>query len=69
MRFLFVAPGMLFGGAERVMSILANEWGKSNVETMILVTETDAVSKYNLSNKVTMISCFEEKKKLKYLIL
>lgn len=63
MRCLFVAPGMLFGGAERVMSILANEWGKSNVETMILVTETDAVSKYNLSNKVTMISCFEEKKK------
>lgn len=65
MKCLFVAPGMLFGGAERVMSILANEWGKSNVETMILVTETDAVSKYNLSNKVTMISCFEERKKAK----
>lgn len=65
MKCLLVAPGMLFGGAERVMSILANEWGKSNVETMILVTETDAVSKYNLSDKVTMISCFEEKKKAK----
>lgn len=65
MRCLFVAPGMLFGGAERVMSILANEWGKNNVETMILVTETEAISKYNLSNKVTMISCLEEKKRAK----
>lgn len=65
MKCLFVAPGMLFGGAERVMSILANEWGKSNVETMILVTETEAISKYNLSNKVTMISCLEEKKRAK----
>lgn len=65
MKCLFVAPGMLFGGAERVMSILANEWGKSNVESMILVTETEAISKYNLSNKVTMISCLEEKKRAK----
>ena len=29
MKCLFVAPGMLFGGAERVMSILANEWEKA----------------------------------------
>lgn len=65
MKCLFVAPGMLFGGAERVMSILANEWGKSDIETMILVTETDAVSKYYLSDKVKMISCFEEKKRAK----
>ena len=51
MKCLFVAPGMLFGGAERVMSILSNEWGKSNVESMILVTETEAISKYPLSDK------------------
>lgn len=61
MKCLFVAPGMLFGGAERVMSILANEWGKNNVETMILVTETEEISKYHLSDKVTIISCYEEK--------
>lgn len=61
MKCLFVAPGMLFGGAERVMSILTNEWGKNNVETMILVTETEAISKYHLSDKVTIISCYEEK--------
>lgn len=61
MKCLFVAPGMLFGGAERVMSILANEWGKNNVETMILVTETEEISKYHLSDKVTIISCCEEK--------
>lgn len=63
MRCLFVAPGMLFGGAERVMSILANEWGKSNVETTILVTETEAISKYPLSEKVTIIGCHEEKER------
>lgn len=63
MRCLFVAPGMLFGGAERVMSILANEWGKSNVETTILVTETEAISKYPLSDKVTIIGCHEEKER------
>ena len=48
MKCLFVAPGMLFGGAERVMSILANEWGKSNVETMILVTETETIYQIKL---------------------
>lgn len=63
MKCLFVAPGMLFGGAERVMSILANEWGKSNVETTILVTETEAISKYSLSDKVTIIGCHEEKER------
>lgn len=63
MKCLFVAPGMLFGGAERVMSILANEWGKSNVESMILVTETEAISKYPLSDKVTIIGCHEEKER------
>lgn len=63
MRCLFVAPGMLFGGAERVMSILANEWGKNNVETTILVTETEAISKYPLSDKVTIIGCHKEKER------
>lgn len=65
MKCLFVASSMNFGGAERVMSILANEWGKSDIETMILVTETDAISKYPLSDKVTMISCLKDKKNAK----
>lgn len=65
MRCLFVAPGMLFGGAERVMSILANEWGKNNVETTILVTETEAISKYPLSDKVTIIGCHKEKERVR----
>ena len=26
MKYLFVAAGMCYGGAERVMSILDNEW-------------------------------------------
>ena len=63
MRCLFVASGILFGVAERGMSILANEWGKSNVETTILVTETEAISKYPLSDKVNIIGCHEEKER------
>lgn len=65
MRCLFVSAGMLFGGAERVTSILANEWGKKGCETKILVTRTEAISKYSLSDKVTVVSCYEDAKKAK----
>ena len=41
MRCLFVSAGMLYGGAERVTSILVNEWAKRGCETKILVTRTD----------------------------
>lgn len=65
MRCLFVSAGMLFGGAERVTSILTNEWGKKGSETKILVTRTEAISKYPLSDKVTVVSCYEDVKKAK----
>ena len=35
MKCLFVSAGMLFGGAERVTSILTNEWGKKDCEIKI----------------------------------
>lgn len=65
MRFLFVSAGMLFGGAERVTSILTDEWGKKSHETKILVTRTEAISKYPLSDKVTLISCYDNVSKAK----
>ena len=65
MRCLFVSAGMLFGGAERVTSILTDEWGKKGCETKILVTRTEATSKYPLSDKVTLVSCYEDVNKTK----
>lgn len=65
MRFLFVSAGMLFGGAERVTSILTDEWGKKGHETKILVTRTEAISKYPLSDKVTLVSCYDDVRKAK----
>ena len=36
MKCLFVSAGMLYGGAERVTSVLVNEWAKNDCETRIL---------------------------------
>ena len=57
MRCLFVAAGMLFGGAERGTSILAKEWAKQGVETRILLTRTDATSQYELPINTVVLSC------------
>ena len=65
MRCLFVSAGMLYGGAERVTSILVNEWAKSGCDTKILVTRTDGVSKYPLSQNVVVVSCYADVKKAK----
>ena len=48
MKCLFVSAGMLYGGAERVTSVLVNEWAKNDCETRILVTRTEKISKYPL---------------------
>lgn len=66
MKCLFVSAGMLFGGAERVTSILTNEWGKKDCEIKILVTSTEAISKYPLSKNVQVISYSEEIKNNKF---
>ena len=65
MKILFVSAGMLVGGAERVTSILTDEWGKRGHETKILVTRTEAISKYPLSDKVTLVSCYDDASKAK----
>ena len=63
MRCLFVSAGMLYGGAERVTSILVNEWAKNGCETKILVTRTEGTSKYPLSKNVEVVSCYADIKK------
>lgn len=65
MKCLFVSAGMLYGGAERVTSILVNEWAKNDCETRILVTRTEKISKYPLAQNVEVVSCYEDVKKTK----
>lgn len=65
MKCLFVSAGMLYGGAERVTSILVNEWAKNDCETRILVTRTEKISKYPLVQNVEVVSCYEDVKKTK----
>ena len=55
MKCLFVASSMNFGGAERVMSILANSWCDKGCEVKILLTGTSAQSKYTLSKQVELL--------------
>ena len=45
----FVMPALRFGGAERVTSVLANEWVKQGVNVRILLVESDAVSYTHLT--------------------
>lgn len=63
MKCLFVSAGMLYGGAERVTSILVNEWARNGCETKILVTRTEEISKYPLAQNVEVVSCYTDIKK------
>lgn len=59
MKYLFVASGMRFGGAERVMSILANEWYSRGEKVRFFLTGTPAESSYPLSKGINIVSSFE----------
>ena len=65
MRCLFVAASMGFGGAERVTSVLINEWAKRGVTSQILVTQTDASSVYILPKETRIISLKERAERAK----
>lgn len=65
MKILFVAPGMRFGGAERVMSILANRWVQHGIEVRILLSGTAAESYYSLDDKIELISIYGDLKNKK----
>lgn len=65
MKILFVAPGMRFGGAERVMSILANRWVQHGIEVRFLLSGTAAESYYFLDDKIELISIYGDLKNKK----
>lgn len=60
MKCLFVMPALRFGGAERVTSVLANEWVKQGVNVRILLVESDETSCYPLADSVELKSCRRE---------
>lgn len=66
MRYLFVAPGMRFGGAERVMSILANEWYSRGEKVRFFLTGTPAESNYPLRDGIKIVSSFEAAQKARF---
>lgn len=52
MKFVFITPGMTFGGAERVISILANIWCDMGHEVSIFITATDRQPVYKMNKKI-----------------
>lgn len=54
MKLVFITPGMTFGGAERVISILSNIWCDMGHEVSIFITATNRPSVYKLNNKINV---------------
>lgn len=52
MKLVFITPGMTFGGAERVISILANIWCDMGHEVSIFITATDRQPVYKMNKKI-----------------
>jgi len=51
---------MFFGGAERVMSVLANEWAENGIESRILLANTEEGSVYPLAESISVVSCWAD---------
>ena len=56
MKLLFVTPGMAYGGAERVITILSNSWSKMGHKVEILIISDKNHCVYNLDSNVTVIN-------------
>lgn len=54
MKVIFVIPNLSSGGAERVISILANSFVKKNIEVDILFLQ-DRTTAYQVSNEVNLV--------------
>lgn len=52
MKIVFVSPGMTFGGAERVISILANIWCEMGHDVSIFITATNRPPVYKMDKKI-----------------
>jgi len=62
LKIIFMIDNMNgFGGAQRVISSLANEASKNNVQVLLILTGDSIISVYEL-NKEIEISCYETEK-------
>lgn len=52
MKIAFVTPGMTFGGAERVISILANNWCEMGHDVSMFITATNRPPVYKMNEKI-----------------
>lgn len=52
MKIAVVTPGMTFGGAERVISILANNWCDMGHEVSLFITASNKPSVYKMNEKI-----------------
>lgn len=52
MKIVLFIPTLKQGGAERVMTILANTWAKQNETIHLILFENDSSNFYNISSKV-----------------
>ena len=67
MKILFTTPGMLFGGAERVMSILANEWVDQKHSVRILITTDNNKCVYPLHEGAEFVCIGKEVESAKHI--
>lgn len=54
MKIAFVTPGMTFGGAERVISILANNWCDMGHDVSMFITGTNKSPVYELDKRINV---------------
>lgn len=54
MKIMFVTPAMSFGGAERVMSLLSNEFVRRGMEVSFVVMDDSKALAYTLDSKVQL---------------
>ena len=54
MKIMFIIPRMIGGGAERVISVLSNEFVKRQIEVKILMTAGSDMA-YRLDERIEVI--------------
>ena len=62
MKIMFAIDGMSAGGAERVVSILANEMINNNDVTLILTSTSNTSSYYSLDKRIKILPVLKKRK-------
>ena len=60
MKILITTPGLEFGGAERVLSVLSNQWVSMGHEVSLFLTVSKEKPAYDLDERVEVCYCSRE---------